>query len=183
MLCKDSYAMLGRRDKPVPISRPRLAQLLAMAVYLIDQLSKFWVVYILGLGRLHVLPVIPPFFDLVMVWNGGVTFGLFQAGSRLGQLVLAGVAITVCFCLFRAIVTAPNTLRALCYGAIAGGAVGNVTDRVMYGRVVDFIHLHWGAFDPFPYVFNIGDSVIVISVGLLLLDSFRPSLPNPGEAA
>ena len=55
-------------------------------------------------------------------------------------------------------------------GAILGGAIGNVADRVQYGKVVDFLHLHLGAFDPFPYIFNVGDSAIVLGVATLLLD-------------
>jgi signal peptidase II len=70
---------------------------------------------------------------------------------------------------------AESDLVAGAIGAIAGGALGNVADRLQYGVVVDFIHVHWGAHEPFPYVFNGGDSAICVGVGLLLLDSVLPA--------
>ena len=59
-------------------------------------------------------------------------------------------------------------------GAVAGGALGNVADRFRYGMVVDFIHVHAGRADWFPYVFNVGDSAIVLGVAALLIDSVWP---------
>jgi signal peptidase II len=148
---------------------------LAAVTLIADQASKAWILYGLDLPRKGVVSVLPPMLDLVMVWNHGVTFGLFQAGNRVGQLVLAVIALVVVVGLLAWLRRAESLLVAGSIGAIAGGALGNVADRFRFGMVVDFIHVHWGALDPFPFVFNIGDSAIVIGVGLLLLESMLPA--------
>ena len=122
---------------------------LAATTLVLDQASKVWILHGLDLPKRGVVEVLPPLIDLVMVWNHGVTFGLFQAGNGLGQLVLAGVAMGVVAVLFLWLRRAESTLVAGSIGAIAGGALGNVVDRFRFGMVVDFIHVHWGAFDPF----------------------------------
>lgn len=168
------------------MTRLRLGLTLAAAVLILDQASKLYVLKILDLPARGDIPVLPPLLDLAMVFNHGVTFGLFQAGGGLGQLLLAAIAIAVVVFLMVWLRRAENALVAGAIGAIAGGALGNVADRFRYGRVVDFIHLHWGAFDPFPFVFNLGDSAIVLGVAALLLDGMRPArerLQAPPPAA
>jgi lipoprotein signal peptidase len=113
-----------------------------------------------------------------MVYNHGVTFGLFQAGRGVGQAILAAIAIAVTAGLFVWLRRAETTRTALALGAIAGGALGNVADRARFGMVVDFVHVHWGAWDPFPFVFNLGDSAIVLGVATLLLESLVPARPR-----
>lgn len=157
--------------------RGRLALGIALAVLVLlaDQGSKYWVLHMLDLPARGDVPVIPKLLDLSMVWNPGVTFGLLRAGNRAGQLVLVAVAIGVVGGLFAWLRRAESALVAGCIGAIAGGAIGNVADRFRLGRVVDFIHVHWGAVDPFPFVFNVGDSAIVLGVAALLIDSLMPA--------
>lgn len=151
--------------------KPFLVAGLAMtvAILLADQLSKYWVLEILDLPNLRQVVVLP-FFYLTMVWNRGVTFGLFAADGDLGRLVLVGIAgaavIAFGFWLWRA----QTWLVALSVGAIAGGAIGNVIDRLRFGAVVDFLHLHaWGWS---WYVFNIADAAIVCGVAALIADGF-----------
>ena len=145
--------------------------LLAAAIVLVaDQASKWWVLNGLdlpGKGSVSVFPGL----NLTMVWNQGVTFGLFhQDGS---PWLLVGVALVVVVALAYWMVRAANTLVTAALGAIAGGAIGNVADRVHYGAVVDFIHAHaWGWS---WYVFNVADAAIVCGVGALLLDGALPS--------
>ncbi len=148
---------------------------LALRVLAADLGSKYWVLHGLDLPALGHIAVLPPVLDLAMVWNHGVTFGLLQAGSGWGPVILAGVALCVVAVLFAWLRRAESALVAAAIGAIAGGALGNVADRFRYGMVVDFIHVHWGAADPFPFVFNVGDSAIVVGVGILLLDSLLPA--------
>ena len=148
---------------------------LAAAVLLADQLSKEWILHGLNLPMRGDVPVLPPLLDFAMVWNHGVTFGLFQAGRGLGQLVLALVAVAVVGGLALWLRRAETLPTALALGAIAGGALGNVADRARFGMVVDFVHVHWGPFDPFPFVFNLGDSAIVLGVATLLLEGMLPS--------
>jgi lipoprotein signal peptidase len=169
-----------------PANRMRLGLVLATLTLAADQGSKFWVLHGLNLPERGDVPVLPQLLDFAMVWNHGVTFGLLQAGHRWGQLVLAGIAIAVVAGLLVWLRRAESALVAAALGAIAGGALGNVIDRFRFGMVVDFVHVHWGALDPFPYVFNVGDSAIVCGVGALLLESLLPAhtrlQPKPPEA-
>ena len=149
--------------------------LLAALVLAADQASKYAILHVLDLPERGIIPVAPPLLDFAMTWNHGVTFGLLQAGHGLGQAVLAGVAIAVVAGLFLWLRRAETWPTSLALGAIAGGALGNVADRARFGMVVDFVHVHWGALDTFPFVFNLGDSAIVLGVATLLLESLLPA--------
>ncbi len=163
-----------------------LGLVLAAVVFGADQGSKAWILYGLDLPRYGAVPVVPGLLDLAMVWNKGVTFGFLKAPGMLGQIVLAGIAIAVVGGLFVWLRRAENALVAASIGAIAGGALGNVADRFRFGQVVDFIHVHWGTAEIFPFVFNVGDSAIVVGVAALLLESVlvpRARLPAPPPPA
>ena len=149
--------------------RARLALALSalVLVLLADQASKWWVLEVLHLperGQVDVLPV----FSLTMVWNPGVTFGLLRQDSASGPFVLAALALAVVAALAAWLWRAENRLVAGALGAIAGGAVGNVVDRLRFGAVVDFLHAHWHGWS--FYVFNVADSAIVCGVAALVLD-------------
>ncbi len=148
---------------------------LALAVLAADQASKYAILHGLDLPEHGIIPILPPLLDFAMTWNHGVTFGLLQAGHGAGQAVLAAVALAVVAGLLVWLRRAETTTTALALGAIAGGALGNVVDRARFGMVVDFVHVHWANFDPFPFVFNLADSAIVLGVGLLLLESLLPA--------
>ena len=143
-----------------------------------DQASKFWVLeglQLQQLGRVDLLPVL----SLTMVWNQGVTFGLFKADGRLGSLLLVAVAVAIVAALAVWLRRAESRLVAVSLGAIAGGAVGNVLDRLRFGAVVDFIHLHAGGWS--WYVFNVADAAIVCGVAALVLDGLRPRASRPDK--
>ena len=150
----------------------------AALVLLADQASKWWVLEILRLPERGQVPVLPV-FSLTMVWNTGVTFGLFGGAGAWGPWLLAGVALMVVVALGVWLRRAESALVATALGAIAGGAVGNVIDRVRFGAVVDFLHAH--AFGWSWYVFNVADAAIVCGVGALVLDGLLPRsrLPAP----
>jgi signal peptidase II len=140
----------------------------ALAVFVADQASKYWVLHVLNLqdiGQVVLLPVL----NLTMVWNRGVTFGLLNGFGQWGTAALVVIALAVVVALALWLRKASSALMAVSIGAIAGGAVGNVLDRLRYGAVVDFIHAHIGAWS--WYVFNVADAAIVCGVGALLLDS------------
>ena len=147
---------------------------LAAVTLAADQASKYAILHVLNLPERGVVPVLPPALDFAMVWNHGVTFGLLQAGQGRGQLILAAVAVAVVVGLFVWLRRAESALTACAIGAIAGGALGNVADRARFGMVVDFIHVRWAGWDPFPFVFNVGDSAIVVGVAALLLEGLLP---------
>ena len=146
----------------------RVGLLLAVIVLFADQASKYWVLNILdlpALGSIALLPVL----NLTMVWNHGVTFGLFNGSGRIGAILLTLLAIAVVALLAGWMRRTDRLPVAAALGAIIGGAIGNVVDRLRFGAVVDFIHAH--AFGWSWYVFNVADASIVCGVGVLLLDS------------
>ncbi|MET0314099.1 MAG: signal peptidase II [Hansschlegelia sp.] len=148
----------------------RRAWLFAVAVFALDQAIKLWALFPFDLaskGRVAVLPV----FDLVLIWNTGVSYGLFQQDGALGRWVLVGLhavaAVVISFWIAREKDPATSAGLAL----ILGGAVGNGLDRVVYGAVVDYALLHWREMT--WYVFNLADAAIVAGVLLLLYGALR----------
>jgi lipoprotein signal peptidase len=154
------------------MSRPlfALGGAAALVILAADQASKYWILHGLDLprlGRVDVLPV----FSLTMVWNDGVTFGLLKAGDGLGAWLLAAVALAVVAALSVWLWRAERAAVALALGAIAGGAIGNVLDRLRFGAVVDFLHFHVAGWS--WYVFNLADAAIVCGVAALVIDGLR----------
>lgn len=115
---------------------------------------------------------VTPFFNLVTVWNTGVSFGLFQEDSSSRSWILMAVSLVVMIWLLWWLWRAHSGLVAMALGMIIGGAVGNVIDRYRFGAVFDFLDFH--AFGRHWPAFNLADSAIVIGVLLLLADGFRP---------
>ena len=143
----------------------------ALAVLVADQVSKWWVVDVLHLpqvGQIVLLPVL----NFTMVWNRGVTFGLLTSFGRSSYLLLAAVALAVVIALVVWLRRAESWLVAISLGAIVGGALANVIDRLRFGAVIDFIHAHIG--DWSWYVFNLADAAIVCGVAALVIDSLVP---------
>ena len=146
----------------------------ALLVLVADQASKYWVLHGLRLPELGTVAVLPV-LNLTMVWNRGITFGLLRGDGPWSAALLATVALAVVAALAVWLRRAERKLVAAALGAIAGGAIGNVIDRLRFGAVVDFIHAHaWGWS---WYVFNVADVAIVCGVAALVLES---ALPRPG---
>ncbi|MFY8207944.1 MAG: signal peptidase II [Caulobacter sp.] len=145
-----------------------IAYAIAAVTVVLDQLSKLWILGLLGREPGASLPLLGP-IHLTMVHNYGMSFGLLR-DSDWGRWLLIGFSILVVIGLAVWVHKATRPLLAVGIGLIIGGAIGNnLIDRVIYGYVVDFIdvsRLH------FPWVFNIADSGISVGVALLLLDSF-----------
>ena len=151
----------------------RFGLVLAGLVLVLDQLTKWWVLEVIDLDRIGQV-VVAPFFNLTMVWNRGVTFGLLGSDLWFKPLLLGGLARVIAALLRRWLARAESWRIAWGLGLVLGGAVGNVIDRARFGAVVDFVHLHAAGYH--WYVFNLADSAIVCGVGLLLLDALiRPS--------
>jgi signal peptidase II len=137
-------------------------------VGLADQLSKWMILE--RMDDVHRTIPVTSFINFVLVWNKGVTFGLFNraAGEKILPYILIGVALAILFLLGRWLWRTTSTAVALALGAIMGGAFGNVIDRLRYGAVVDFIDFHYQDFH--WYAFNVADAAIVTGVALLLID-------------
>ena len=149
---------------------------LAALILAVDQASKWWILEVLqlpALGHVPLLALGPIGFDLTMVWNRGVTFGLLSGQGAWHHLFLAGVAVVVALFLLRWMARAETRGIALALGTVIGGAVGNVIDRLRFGAVADFLDLHaWGWH---WYVFNVADAAIVCGVLFLVGDALiRP---------
>jgi lipoprotein signal peptidase len=149
-----------------------LGVITGLIVLAADQASKWWILNGLKLpelGQVQLLPVL----NLTMVRNTGVTFGLLTGLGDWGHVLLSAVALAVVVALGVWLYRAENKMVALAIGAIAGGAIGNVIDRVRFGWVVDFIQAHidtrWGDYS--WYVFNVADAAIVCGVAALILDA------------
>lgn len=148
-----------------------LGLLTGLVVLAADQGSKWWILHGIDLpavGQVVLLPVL----NLTMVWNHGVTFGLLNGFGPWSYLLLAAVALAVVAALGVWLRRTDSVLVAVPLGAIAGGAVGNVLDRLRFGAVVDFIDVHLGTWH--WYVFNVADAAIVCGVCALVLENFLP---------
>lgn len=152
---------------------------LAVAIIAADQLSKAWVLFVLDLPTLGSVPFFGP-VHLSMVWNRGVSFGLFRADHEVMRWALAAFSFGVALILAGWALKLTRPRLALALGLIMGGAVGNLIDRVRWGAVCDFIDV---SALYFPWVFNIADSAISIGVVILLLDSFLTPQTSPAAEA
>ncbi len=143
----------------------------------LDQGTKMLILDYFSIPRAPI--TITSFFDLVLVWNHGVSFGLFNTPSHWNVYIFSTLAISISCLLIKWLWNAQNHLLRFGFSFIIAGAIGNVFDRLRFSAVVDFLHFHWGA-HAFP-TFNIADSAITLGVALILLDNFRNSQGAPYE--
>ena len=157
-------------SSPERMSPPRLSFILACVVLLLDQASKLAVLHWLDIE--HTQPIIiASVFDLILVWNRGISYGLFQQDNPTGQTLLLVGTVLAILGLLVWMVTVKQRRLGLALGFLTGGAVGNAIDRAAYGAVVDFLHLHWNGWS--WYVFNLADAAIVVGVLILMYDSWQ----------
>lgn len=145
--------------------------LAGVVVLLADQYSKYWVLNVLDLEHVRSVMVLPT-LNFTMVWNRGITFGLNDhEGASILVPVVAALAVVIGLCIWLA--RPGRIIVGIALGAISGGALGNVIDRLRFGAVVDFIHAH--AYGWSWYVFNVADAAIVCGVAVLIVDSLKPA--------
>lgn len=146
--------------------RPAVAYALAGAVFVLDQLTKWWIVALVRLEERVTIPVLPV-LSLTWVENRGVSMGLLTTGSEAGRWLLvaltSGIAAAVAWWLRRG----QPAIEQFALALVLGGALGNILDRIRLGYVIDFVHLHVGRWS--FYVFNVADAAITIGVAILLL--------------
>jgi signal peptidase II len=150
----------------------RTGLLAALAVLVADQASKLYLLYLFGLAGRGVVEV-TPFFDLVLQWNRGISYGWFQAETPAAQALLLAIKLAAVTALAVWLWKAHNRITALGLGLIIGGAIGNGIDSIAHGAVMDFalFHVNWGEKRLDWYVFNLADVAIVAGVAGLLYDS------------
>jgi signal peptidase II len=174
--------MAAASDSAAPAPQPPLRRLLAyrallliaLAVFALDQLSKFWIAGRLPFptyGEPGAIRVIRGFCNFVHVGNTGAAWSMF-AGQSVVLATLAGATLVAIFLWRRALGLRDRTAQ-VCFGLLCGGIAGNLADRLLHGHVIDFIDLHFGSY-VYP-TFNIADSGICVGVLLYLWHSLRES--------
>lgn len=139
---------------------------LAILVIALDQVTKWVALFGLDLAQNPIS--VTSFFNLVLVWNRGVSFGMFNNAGAAGPWILSGLAIAVVLGLLYWLRQAENQLAVIALGLVIGGAIGNVVDRFRFGAVVDFLDFHIAGYH-WP-AFNVADAAICVGAVLLLLD-------------
>jgi signal peptidase II len=160
-----------------PLSGLGLA--VALLAGVADQVSKLWLLYGFNLeGRAPV--AVAPFVDLVLTWNSGISYGLFQQRELLGAVALLAFKVVVVIGPWVWLARASSRLTAVALGLIIGGALGNAIDRLHWSGVMDFVLLHveTTGFYFRWYVFNLADVAIVAGVAALLYGSFWAGSPQ-----
>lgn len=152
-----------------------LGAALTVAVIVADQLVKWW---ILAAVMNPPQPIaLTPFFNIVLVMNRGVSFGMFGGAPGWVPWALSAFAVLIAAALLIWMRVAKGAMLVAALGLVAGGALGNVIDRLRFGAVVDFLDFHVGAWH-WP-AFNVADAAISIGVLLLILDSFKSDREKP----
>lgn len=165
--------------------------ILILALFITDQVSKWWVIELLlkpkalpGSSDASAMPFLQwimtkqeqlpfikvdvwPFFDIVMVWNKGISFGLFNAHSEYGPYILMAVAAAIITAFLIWLHRSTHALVTAGLIMIIGGALGNILDRARFGAVADFLDFHVGTLH-WP-AFNIADSTICLGIAMLLV--------------
>jgi signal peptidase II len=144
----------------------RIGLSIAGLTLVLDQISKWWALH--ALDPLQPVAVIP-FLNLVLVWNRGVSFGLFDDGGSWTPWLLKLVALIIVAGLVWWLRRTDDRYQATALGLIIGGAIGNVIDRLVHGAVVDFIDVHAAGYH-WP-AFNVADSAICVGAVLLVFES------------
>jgi signal peptidase II len=166
----DSVLCFGRLAMT---SRVRPGVIAALAVLILDQATKLWLLFVFDIAHRGVVKI-TPFFDLVLALNVGISFGWFQNDGQFAQIALMVIKAVAVIVLAIWMARSRTLMATVALGMIIGGAIGNAIDRFAYGAVVDFalFHVEIGG-KPFNwYVFNLADVAIVAGVAALLYDSF-----------
>jgi signal peptidase II len=152
------------------IRRTWMITSIILSVFALDQVSKYWLLYKVGMATRPPIALCD-YFSLVMAWNTGVSFSLFAHGAPFMRWLLVGMALLVSALLLRLALVSEKRSERVGYAMVIGGALGNALDRVRFGAVADFFYAHIGDIG-WP-AFNVADMAICAGVGLLLLSMFK----------
>lgn len=143
--------------------------LVAIAIIILDQITKYIVVEAMDLATKYQIDILPPYLRFTMAWNEGVNFGLFGSGTDTVRYILIAVAILLVSGLLYWVRNKNAKIVQIGTGIIIGGAIGNVIDRLHYGAVADFLNMSCCGINN-PYAFNVAD--IAIFFGAIILIFF-----------
>ncbi len=144
----------------------------SIGALLIDQISKYLVVFWMGLDRVRSIDVLPPLLNFRYGENRGINFGLLDGDGDWTRWMLIGFSLLVVGAVVYWVRRwHPMAWRMqLCAGLLIGGALGNVTDRLLYGYVLDFLNMSCCGINN-PFVFNVADVFIFAgAIGLAIFD-------------
>jgi signal peptidase II len=152
---------------------------LAAVVGVLDQATKWWIIDTF-LQPPSIIPI-TPFFNIVMAWNRGVSFGMFDSDSAATVWILTVLALAIVVALVIWLRRAERLSVAAALGLVIGGALGNVADRLQFGAVRDFLDFHAAGYH-WP-AFNVADACITVGAVLLVLDSLFVKDEKPKNGA
>ncbi|MGE0240859.1 MAG: signal peptidase II [Parvibaculaceae bacterium] len=145
-----------------------LGLVFAALSFAVDQAFKWWMLHVVDIEARQPIALLP-FFDIVLAWNRGISYGWLADGSWTSQGLLIALALAISAGLWVWLAQASRPVAAAAVGLILGGALANAFDRAAYGAVADFFSFHMGSFD--WYIFNLADVAIVAGVALLVYES------------
>ncbi len=147
---------------------------LIILIIIIDQITKQWALHFIGdiiekTNGVHTHVKKTSFFNIVLVYNNGISFGIFSNLFFMKNILFVIISAITAFLIYLLFKT-KNNINLIAFAFIIGGAIGNLVDRAMYGAVIDFLDfhiktLHWPAF-------NIADSAVCIGVVIYLINDF-----------
>ncbi|MFB2531680.1 signal peptidase II [Paracoccus sp. p4-l81] len=141
----------------------------ATLIFVLDQITKYWVLHVLNLDRVRSIDLLPPWVNLRMAWNQGMNFGLMASSTELTRWLLIGIGLVICIWVIAWVQRSASRIAPIAGGMLVGGALGNIVDRLAYGAVADFLNMslpNWTN----PYSFNVADIAIFAgAIGLILM--------------
>lgn len=146
----------------------RIILIIALAILVSDQLTKWWVLEVMGLRERMAIPVVPPYLQFRMAWNTGINFGLFGGGPGATRWVLIALSIVISGVLVWWVLRRGSRTLAVGAGLVLGGALGNGLDRMRHGAVADFLNTSCCGIDN-PFSFNIADIAIFAGAAWIAL--------------
>src|SRR5437764_8363667 len=165
---------------------------ISLPFYLLDRVTKYWVLQ--SIDPDQPVAVVPDFFHLVNITNNGAAFGSFKNNNGF-FIGISCLALLIALILLlghrkqgaidqpRSLWLIPNFWRDVSLALLLAGVLGNLTDRLLYGHVIDFLlfDLHVPFAHPWP-AFNVADSCICIAVVFFIIQSFRHEKKAPASA-
>ena len=150
---------------------------LSAAVIALDQITKYAIVA--GFRPGEEWPI-TSFFSLVLAYNAGAAFSFLATAAGWQRWLFMGIAFVACAFMLWLLKRGGSRLFCIAIALIVGGAIGNLYDRIVIGRVVDFLLFHYHGWQ-YP-AFNVADSAITIGAAALILDSFRARRNEPAAS-